>query len=277
MRSAVAIPLTKAERATPTKWSRGRRTPARVVPRARIVPRAADRRENQDLAAERHALVDPHDGGGGRDQPGDRAADLAGQRPPIASHEDVHGLERSPVRRAAGRRRRSGSRPARACAGAVVRREVPDSSPGSHATEPAAVLRPLADHDHDSKRNGTTTLFAVISMADGLVLSQRQPRHRHQEWLKFLKRIDAQTPPEPDLHLVVDNVAMHKHPKVLAWQRPVDGTEGASVTTGRVRSGKFVMTGATAVSARLEEHFADLTDPRSREGTDPLINEVRLR
>ncbi len=52
---------------------------------------------------------------------------------------------------------------------------------------------------HDDKRNGTTTLFAAISVVDGLVISQGQPRHRHQEWLKFLKQIDAQTPPELDL------------------------------------------------------------------------------
>lgn len=70
---------------------------------------------------------------------------------------------------------------------------------------------------HDYKRNGTTTLFAAISLVDGLVISQCQPRHRHQEWLRFLKQIDADTPPELDLHLVVDNYATHKHPKVLAW------------------------------------------------------------
>lgn len=70
---------------------------------------------------------------------------------------------------------------------------------------------------HDYKRNGTTTLFAAISVADGLVISRCQPRHRHQEWLKFLKTIDADTPPELDLHLIVDNYATHKHPKVLAW------------------------------------------------------------
>lgn len=70
---------------------------------------------------------------------------------------------------------------------------------------------------HDYKRNGTTTLFAAISVADGLVISQCQPRHRHQEWLKFLKTIAVQTPPELDLHLVVDNYATHKHPKVRAW------------------------------------------------------------
>lgn len=70
---------------------------------------------------------------------------------------------------------------------------------------------------HDYKRNGTTTLFAAIELAQGRIIAECQPRHRHQEWLKFLKQIDAQTPPKLDLHLIVDNYATHKHPKVLAW------------------------------------------------------------
>jgi transposase len=70
---------------------------------------------------------------------------------------------------------------------------------------------------HDYKRNGTTTLFAAIELAAGKIIADCQPRHRHQEWLKFLKKIDAQTPPKLDLHLIVDNYATHKHPKVLAW------------------------------------------------------------
>jgi transposase len=70
---------------------------------------------------------------------------------------------------------------------------------------------------HDYKRNGTTTLFAAIELAEGKIISDCLPRHRHQEWIKFLKKIDAETPPELDLHLIVDNFATHKHPKVLSW------------------------------------------------------------
>lgn len=70
---------------------------------------------------------------------------------------------------------------------------------------------------HDYKRNGTTTLFAAIELAEGKIISDCLPRHRHQEWLKFLKKIDAETPPELDLYLIVDNYATHKHPKVLSW------------------------------------------------------------
>ena len=70
---------------------------------------------------------------------------------------------------------------------------------------------------HDYKRNGTTTLFAAIEMTHGKVISQCMARHRHQEWITFLKHIDAETPPDLALHLIVDNYATHKHPKVKAW------------------------------------------------------------
>jgi transposase len=69
---------------------------------------------------------------------------------------------------------------------------------------------------HDYKRNGTTTLFAAIELAEGKIIAECMPRHRHQEWLKFLKKIDAETPADLQLHLIVDNYATHKHPKVEA-------------------------------------------------------------
>jgi len=70
---------------------------------------------------------------------------------------------------------------------------------------------------HDYVRHGTTTLFSALELLEGRVIGMCQKRHRHQEWLKFLKRIDAQTAPDLDLHLVVDNYATHKHAKVRAW------------------------------------------------------------
>jgi len=72
---------------------------------------------------------------------------------------------------------------------------------------------------HDSKRNGTTTLFAALSMLDGKVIGDCMPRHRHQEFIRFLKKIDAETPAELDLHLIVDNYGTHKHPRVKSWIR----------------------------------------------------------
>jgi len=70
---------------------------------------------------------------------------------------------------------------------------------------------------HDYQRHGTTTLFAALEVAEGRLIGTCLPRHRHQEWLRFLKLIDAETPPDLDLHLIVDNYATHKHPKVQAW------------------------------------------------------------
>ena len=70
---------------------------------------------------------------------------------------------------------------------------------------------------HDYVRHGTTTLFAALNVADGTLIGQCQDRHRHQEWLKFLQLIDAQTPADRELHLILDNYATHKHPKVQKW------------------------------------------------------------
>ncbi len=70
---------------------------------------------------------------------------------------------------------------------------------------------------HDYKRNGTTTLFAAMELLHGEVIATCMKRHRHQEWIKFLKMIDEQTPEELDLHLIVDNYATHKHEKVNRW------------------------------------------------------------
>jgi transposase len=70
---------------------------------------------------------------------------------------------------------------------------------------------------HDYKRHGTTTLFAALDVASGKVIGQCMKRHRHQEWLKFLRRIDAETARHLDVHLIADNYATHKHAKVKAW------------------------------------------------------------
>jgi transposase len=72
---------------------------------------------------------------------------------------------------------------------------------------------------HDYKRKGTTSLFAALNVFDGTIISQCQPRHRHQEWLKFLNLIKSQMPEGKDVHLICDNYATHKHPKVRAWAK----------------------------------------------------------
>ena len=70
---------------------------------------------------------------------------------------------------------------------------------------------------HDYVRHGTTTLFAALEILDGKVIGQCFPRHRHQEFLKFLRRLDSEFPETLKLHLVLDNYGTHKHPKVKSW------------------------------------------------------------
>ena len=70
---------------------------------------------------------------------------------------------------------------------------------------------------HDYVRHGTTTLFAALDVATGAVFTECKPRHRHQEFLAFLRRLDACIPKDLDVHLIVDNYATHKHPKVRTW------------------------------------------------------------
>jgi transposase len=70
---------------------------------------------------------------------------------------------------------------------------------------------------HDYKRNGTASLFAALNTLDGKVIGLCQERHRHQEWLHFLRLVDKATPSHKQLHLIVDNYATHKHPAVQRW------------------------------------------------------------
>ena len=70
---------------------------------------------------------------------------------------------------------------------------------------------------HDYVRHGTATLFAALSIADGTVIGLVKKRHRHQEFLEFLRQMDRETPRKLDLHLILDNYGTHKHPKVREW------------------------------------------------------------
>ena len=120
----------------------------------------------------------------------------------------------------------------------------------------------LGTMTHDYKRNGTTTLFAALSVTDGTLISQCQPRHRHQEWIKFLKTIDQETVPEFDLHLIVDNYATHKHPKVRAWLK---------------KHPRFHMHFTPTSSSWLnviERWFKELTDKQLRRGVFRSVPEL---
>ena len=70
---------------------------------------------------------------------------------------------------------------------------------------------------HDYKRNGTTTLFAALNVLDGTVIGRNMQRHRHQEFIRFLNAVNAEIPADKAVHVILDNYAPHKHPKVRAW------------------------------------------------------------
>jgi transposase len=129
---------------------------------------------------------------------------------------------------------------------------------------------------HDYKRNGTTTLFAALNVADGTVIAHCEKRHRHQEWLRFLKTVDQQTPPDLDLHLIVDNYATHKHARVRGWLEkhprfhihfiPTSSSwlnlvESffSKITTKTIRRGTFssVADLTDAIVAYIDDHNAD--------------------
>jgi transposase len=70
---------------------------------------------------------------------------------------------------------------------------------------------------HDYKRHGTTTLFAALNVLDGTVIGRNMARHRHQEFIRFLNAVEREVPPTKMIHAIMDNYAVHKHPKVRAW------------------------------------------------------------
>ncbi len=116
---------------------------------------------------------------------------------------------------------------------------------------------------HDYKRNGVTTLFAALNMLTGTVLSMTDQLHRHQEWLRFLKMIDRQTPKSKELHLIVDNYATHKHPEVKTWLQ---------------KHPRFHMHFTPTSSSWLnmvERFFRDITDKRIRRGVFKSVPELK--
>jgi transposase len=86
-------------------------------------------------------------------------------------------------------------------------------------TQPGLPLKPgrCGTFTHDYKRNGTTTLFAALQMVEGRVIGECYPRHRHQEFLRFLRRLDVEFPGDVSLHLILDNYGTHGHERVRRW------------------------------------------------------------
>lgn len=123
-------------------------------------------------------------------------------------------------------------------------------------TQPGLPLKKgrAATMTHDYKRHGTTTLFAALNTLDGSVIARCEQRHRHGEWLAFLRQIERETPKDKTLHLICDNYATHKHPKVKEWlaKHPRFAVH-------------FTPTSASWLNM-IERFFRDLTTERLRRG-----------
>jgi transposase len=117
----------------------------------------------------------------------------------------------------------------------------------------------ICTHTHDYYRHGTITLFAALNYLDGKILSRTEARHTHVEWLRFLKQIDHETPPDLDLHLIVDNYATHKHENVKSWLRKHPRFHL-----------HFTPTGSSWMNL-VERFFADLTEDVIRDGSFPSV------
>jgi transposase len=115
---------------------------------------------------------------------------------------------------------------------------------------------------HDYKRNGTTTLFAALSTLDGSVIGQCLPRHRHQEFLRFLRTLDRELPRGLELHLILDNYQTHKHANVTAWLE---------------KHPRFVLHFTPTSSSWLnlvERWFRELTEKPLRRGVFPSVPDL---
>jgi transposase len=131
-------------------------------------------------------------------------------------------------------------------------------------TQPGLPLKKgrAATMTHDYKRNGTTTLFAALNILNGQVIGQCQQRHTHAEWLKFVRKIDRQTPKDKTLHLIADNYATHKHPAVQEWLRKHP----------RIHM-HFTPTSASWLNM-VERFFRDITTERLRRGVFTSVPEL---
>ena len=116
---------------------------------------------------------------------------------------------------------------------------------------------------HDYKRNGTTTLFAALEVLQGRVIGQCYERHRHQEFLKFLRRLEEEFPGDVPLHLVMDNYGTHKHPRTVSWLK---------------RHPRFISHFVPTSSSWLnlvERWFGELTSKRVRRGSFFSVDDLQ--
>ncbi len=131
-------------------------------------------------------------------------------------------------------------------------------------TAPLLPLRPgiPARQSHDYKRYGTTTLFAALSLLDGKVIGECLPRHRSREFIRFLEKIDSETPAGLDLHLIVDNYSTHKSPPVKRWLK----------RHARLHL-HFIPTSSSWLNL-IERWFGEITRKRIRRGTFTSVKQL---
>lgn len=131
-------------------------------------------------------------------------------------------------------------------------------------TQPILPLRPgLPEQStHDYERHGTTSLFAALNVATGNVIGECHRKHRHQEFLKFLDTIDSKLPPDGEVHLILDNYATHKTPKVIRW----------FARHSRYHL-HFTPTSGSWVN-QVERFFGEITNKRIRRGSFPSIRSL---
>jgi len=317
MKQAVKIVLTEEERRTLEQWARGRRTPLRLVTRAKIVLHASAGMKNKDTAATLNigrdtvgtwrcrfaqqrlaGIVKDAPRGGRRPTRREDATkvivDTTTQtKPTNATHWSTRtlakelGVSPSMVQRVW---QANGLKPHRVKTFKVSNdkrfvEKMQDIvglylNPPEHAlvlcadeksqiqaldrTQPGLPIKKgrCGTMTHDYKRNGTTTLFAALELAEGRLIASCMQRHRHQEWIKFLNQIDRETPAGLDLHLIVDNYATHKHPKVEAWLK---------------RHPRFHIHFTPTSSSWLnlvERWFREITDKRIRRGVFKSVAEL---
>jgi hypothetical protein len=132
-------------------------------------------------------------------------------------------------------------------------------------TQPGLPMKPgkCGTMTHDYKRHGTTTLFAALNVHEGTVIGECLPKHRNDEFLKFLRLIDRQTDKALAVHVIVDNYATHKHPNVKAW-----------LSKHPRFHMHFTPTSASWVNL-VERFFRDLTEERIRRGVFRSVDELK--
>lgn len=131
-------------------------------------------------------------------------------------------------------------------------------------TQPILPLRPglPARQTHDYERHGTTTLFAALNILEGTIIADCHPRHRHQEFLRFLERIEASVATGPEIHLVLDNYGTHKHPEVKKW------------LANRPRYHVHFTPTSSSWLNQIERWFAEITRKRIRRGTFRSVHDL---